>query len=80
MSARYTIWVTHELIDAWDTSLLPDGLRIAEISPPDPAVPWRIVTLDDDGAPGELNGQMVTPFFHQDIDGTVTITGREPQP
>jgi hypothetical protein len=79
MAARYTTKVSSELIKAWDTSLLPEGLRIVAIGPPDPAVPWQIVTFDDDDAPGELNGQMVTPLFRREADGTVTITGRELQ-
>jgi hypothetical protein len=79
MSARYTIRVSAELIEAWDTSLLPDGLRIVEIGPADPAFPWRIVTFDDDSAPGELDGQMVTPLFRREADGTVAIVGRDLQ-
>jgi len=79
VSARYTTKVSDELIEAWDTDLLPDGLRIVDIGPADPAVPYRIVTFDDDGAPEELNGQMVTPLFQVQPDRTVVITGREVQ-
>jgi hypothetical protein len=79
MSARYTTRVSEELIEAWDTSLLPEGLRIVEIGPPDPFDPWRIVTFEDDGAPEELNGQMVTPLFQVQPDRSVVIVGRELQ-
>jgi hypothetical protein len=79
VSARYQTKVSHELIEAWDTSLLPDGLRIVEIGPLDPASHdlWHVVTFDDDGAPEELNGKMVTPSFQRDLDGTVAIVGRD---
>lgn len=81
MSARYTTMVSDELIGAWDTSRLPEDLRIVEIGPPDPAKPfWRIVTFDDDEAPEELNGQMVWLLFQVQPDRTVIIAGREPQP
>jgi hypothetical protein len=79
MSARYMTKVSEELIEVWDTSLLPDGLRIVNIGPPDLATPWRIVTFDDDGAPEELNGKMVTPLFQTQPDRTVIIIGRELQ-
>lgn len=79
MAARYTTKVSDALIEVGDTSLLPEGLRIVEIGPPDPAVPWRIVTFDDDGAPDELNGLMVTPHFRVEPDRTVTVVGRELQ-
>ena len=79
MSARYTTKVSNELIEAWDTDLLPDGLRIVGIEPPDPANPYRIVTFDDDGAPEELDGQMVTPLFRTQPGRTVIIVGRDVQ-
>jgi hypothetical protein len=80
MAARYQTKVSEELIEAWDTSLLPEGLRIIEIAESDPAcLPYRIVTFEDDGAPGELDGKTVTPLFRMQPDRSVIIVGRDVQ-
>jgi len=84
MSARYMTKILHELIETWDVSLLPEGLRIVEIGAVNPASGCHIVTFDDDGAPEDLNGKMVTPVFRSDLDPEtgvykVTITGRQVQ-
>ena len=78
MSARYRTMVSEDLIEAWDMTLLPEGVRIVEIGEPDPARGfYRIVTFDDDGAPEELDGQMVFPLWGLDEDRKVTLLGRE---
>lgn len=79
MSARYRTRVSEELIEAWDTRLLPDGLRIVEIGGPEPMSPYRTVIFDDDGAPEELDGKLVTPLFRTQPDRSVIIVGRELQ-
>ena len=82
MSARYRSVVSEELIEAWDTSLLPDGLRIVEMGDPEPPYPqsgWRTVIFDDAGAPEDLNGQLVMPLFRIQPGRSVIIVGREPQ-
>jgi hypothetical protein len=78
VSARYTALVPEELIAAWDTSLLPAGLRVAEIAGVLPAyLPYRIVTFEDDGAPEELEGKRVDLLFRVRPDGRVVIAGRD---
>jgi hypothetical protein len=74
--------VSDELIEAWDTSLLPDGLKIVDIGAPEPTWPpgYCTVIFDDDGAPEELNGQLVMPLFQVQPDRSVIIVGRESQP
>jgi hypothetical protein len=80
LSARYTAMVSDELTTAWDTSLLPEGLRVSGITEcgPDPAyVHYRIVTFDDDDAPEELTGKRVNLTFRIQPDGKVVIAGRD---
>ena len=81
MTARYQTRLSEELITAWDTGLLPDGLRIVEVGPVEPPyLPYRMVTFDDDGASEELNGKTVLPLFRIQADGSVAIVGRDVEP
>lgn len=78
MSARYQVDVSGELLQAWDTDLLPEGMRIVEIGDLDVVKRTHPVIFDDDGAPEELNGKIVYPWFQIDtVTRKVTIVGRD---
>jgi hypothetical protein len=77
VTARYQVHVSDELVEAWDLSMLPVGMRLVEIGPLDVMTRSRAATFDDDEAPEDLNGKTVYPLFQLDtVTGKVTIVGR----
>jgi len=78
VSARYQVRVSDELLEAWDLSMLPAGMRLAEAGSLDVRTCSHMVTFDDDEAPEELNGKIVYPLFRIDTaTRKVTIIGRD---
>ncbi len=77
MSARYQVRVSDELLEAWDLSMLPAGMRLAEAGSLDARTCSHMVTFDDDEAPEELNGKLVRPGFQVMPGRSVRIVVRD---
>ena len=77
MSARYQARMSDDLLEVWDQTRLPEGMRVVEIGPFDCVTGSHLVTFDDDEAPEELSGQMVYPLLRVQPNQSVIIVGRD---
>ena len=60
MTARYWVPVAPELLTGLDSSLLPDGLRLADLGVTTRTYPGGLEALfEDDNAPEDLDGRRV---------------------
>lgn len=53
------------------------GWRLVAEGEPDPVTGMAECEAEDDGAPPELEGALVTPVFRHHGDGSVTVIGRD---
>jgi hypothetical protein len=80
VSARYQVTVDLDTVAALDTSVLPAGLRIVEISEPDWRTFGHLVTFDDDEAPDGTEGSQVSLMLRITPARKVAIASRHIQP
>ena len=75
MTARYRVPVSDELLEG---PLRPvEGFRLVAVNGPWPGHPGvSICTFEDDGAPAELEGQLIEPVLRHEGDGRVRVLSR----
>lgn len=73
----YRVPVADPLLEQKGFWLPIQGFRLVSVDGPWLAHPdVTICTFEDDGAPADLEGKLVEPFFTRHEDGTVTVDGR----
>lgn len=79
--ATYRTWIDPALMEyVRGVGYLPEGMRMVRELETDEHGGAVQVELEDDGAPAELDGQVVTLMFSQDADGNIIVHGRTVQP
>lgn len=75
---RYRVPVSDQILAERDFWRQVQGFRLVSADGPWPGHPGvTICTFDDDGAPAELEGELVEPVIRM-RGGTISITGRNP--